>query len=475
MDTLAGMAKPKTKPTRKPKHTQKPKPGSEIAAILSRFEFPHPAGNGLCFDEGGDRLFERGYPNMRFLSDEATAPAVAEKQALSALDAIDPELRITVPRALARAFLLGYRVGPLLFVDETHRKENEKLRDERVAMIRSDRAIDLALLGETLEQPHAWGMGETYSRWRWPKVLYLYEAFLGTDPVARAAASYLVRSAADVKRWGFAGDDPNRRNTVHHAVASAMPWLLLRASPKVASEIRRQLAAVPASKKVPTFIAILHWLGAPGTPPPTHGFETLDGAGLEDRLKVAKFELMWNVGRVVWLLGSERLAGELKISGFDLPRMVDALAPLRDPGVVRLMTLISAQRAGKKPAGDWLQKHAKYTRPIASALAKSSDPKQAAAAKGALELLEAGAIAEAPVMSSEELDATIDRIFAALGKSLRATKDEAKRKDAIRAAHAAYTDARAAAGDPIPEAYFTHRFGDYGLGEFGMLAVAAIS
>lgn len=183
---------------------------------------------------------------------------------------------------------------------------------------------------------------------------------------------------------------------------------------------------------------------------------------------------MWHVARVVWLLGSERLGGDLKIAGFDLPRMVDSLAPLRDPGVVRLMTLISAQRAGRKPAGDWLKAHAKYARPIVAALADAPDAKQAAAARGALELLGADAIEEAPVMSDVELDAAIDRIFAALGKKLRATTDKKKQVAAIRAAYEAYTEARAAAGDPIPEAYFTHRFGDYGLGDFGMLAADAI-
>ena len=451
-----------------------PKPGGSIAAILAKFDFPHPPGPGLCFDAEGDRLFERGYPNVRFLSDEATSAKDAEKHALSALDAIDPELRLTVPRPLARAFLLGYRVGPLLFVDANHPKTNAKLRDERLAMMRSDRAIDLALLEESLEQPHAWGMGDTYSRWRWPKVLYLYEAFLGTDPVARATVSYAVSAAANVKRWGPAGDDPKRRNTVHHYVAAALPWLLLRASPKVAAALRKELAGVPASKKVPTYVDILHWIGGPvGTPPPT-GFETLDGQGLEERLKVSKFELMWHVARVVWLLGSERLGGDLKIAGFDLPRMVDSLAPLRDPGVVRLMTLIIAQRAGRKPAGDWLKAHAKYARPIVAALADAPDAKQAAAARGALELLGADAIEEAPVMSDAELDAAIDRIFAALGKKLRATTDKKKQVAAIRAAYEAYTEARAAAGDPIPEAYFTHRFGDYGLGDFGMLAADAI-
>lgn len=38
----------------------------------------------------------------------------------------------------------------------------------------------------------------------------------------------------------------------------------------------------------------------------------------------------------------------------------------------------------------------------------------------------------------------------------------------------AYAEARLAAGDPIPEAYFTHRFGDFGLDKWAMLAVDVI-
>lgn len=459
----------------KAKAAKPAKGAAAMTALLAPFEFPHRPGKGLCFDAEGDRAFERGYPHLRILSDAKVSTKDAEKIVVTALDAIDPELRVTVPRVIARLFLLGYRIGPLLFVDANHPKVTPQLRDERLALMRSDRAIDLALLEESLEREHAWGMGETYARWRWPKVLYLYEAFLGNTPVLRTIVAYLVRAAADVKRWGFAGQDPKRQNTVHHHIAAAVPWLLLRAEPAVAAEARAALRAVPPSTTVPTYVALLHWIAAgPGTPAPIEGFETLDGTGLVERLAVSKFDLFWHVGRVCWLLGTERLAGDLKIAGFDLPRMVDSVALVRDPGVVRLMTLISAQRAGKKPAGDWLHEHSSYARPIVEALTKSPDAKHAAAAKGALELIGQDAIEEAAVMSDEELEATIARIFMKLGKELLATKDRAAHVKSIRAAYEAYTEARAAAGDPIPEAYFTHRFGDFGLGEFGMLAADSI-
>jgi hypothetical protein len=448
------------------------KKAKTLRDVLAPFGFPRPAGPGLCFDDAGDRLFARGHPHLRLLTDAAIAPAAAEKLALEALDAIDPTLRLAVPRAVARQFLLGYRVAPLLFED---RPGTEAARAERLALMRSDRAIDVALLEESLRQPHAWGMGETYSRWRWPEVLYLYEAFVGSEPVARAVADYLFASATDPDRWGFAANDPNRRNSVHHWIAAAFPWLLLRVEPAVARDLRIRLTEVPRSARVPGFVELLHWIGAPqGSPPPGFALETLEGEGLGAMLASDPHAFVHHAARVAWLFGTERFGEPVKIAGYDLPRLVDSVAPLRDPGIVALITAASAQRAGRKPAGEWLARNAAFARPIVQALTASANAKEAAAATGALELMKATAIEEAPVMSDDDLEYAIQRIFGALEKKLRATKARTRQIKAIREAYEAYIEARAAAGDPIPEAYFTHRFGDFGLGEFGMLAVDAI-
>src|SRR4029079_11535846 len=103
----------------------------------------------------------------------------------------------------------------------------------RAALMRSSREVSVGLLEEALSE-HGVSMGDTYSRWRWPKVLYLYEAFLGTEPVACAVVKHLVRSARDFPRWGDVAHDPNRTNAVHHYLAAALVWLLLRVEPSVA-------------------------------------------------------------------------------------------------------------------------------------------------------------------------------------------------------------------------------------------------
>ncbi|HRI69974.1 MAG TPA: hypothetical protein PK156_37350, partial [Polyangium sp.] len=235
--------------------------------MLAEFGFPSAGGRGLCFTAAGADLFERGYPELRILTDEPVDTEKAVKIAEDALDAIDPCFRLTLPRAIARPFLLGYRVGPLLFVDANHRPENAQLRKERAAMMRSDRPIDQNLLEETLEQ-HGFGMGDTYAGWRWPKVLYIYEHFIGTENVARSVLKFLLLAAKDLKRWGFAGQDPFRTNAAAHCIALTLPWLLRRVEPAVATDIRAALAKVPLPEKMPkqsprAFGAMLHWIANP--------------------------------------------------------------------------------------------------------------------------------------------------------------------------------------------------------------------
>lgn len=59
-------------------------------------------------------------------------------------------------------------------------------------------------------------------------------------------------------------------------------------------------------------------------------------------------------------------------------------------------------------------------------------------------------------------------------RPMSSAESPAKKKAAIRDAYDSYVEVQAASGHPTPEAYFTHRFDDFGLGEHAMLAVDAI-
>lgn len=471
------------------KAAAKKAPKANIRDVLAEFGFPTGPGRGLCFTSAGDDLFERGYPELRFLTDEPVEFERAFKLAEDALDAIDPCFRLAIPRTIARLFLLGYRVGPLLFVDANHRHENAQLRVERAALMRSDRLIDQQLLEETLEK-HGFGMGDTYAAWRWPKVLYLYEAFIGTENVVRSLTKFLLLAAKELKRWGFAGEDPYRTNAAAHYLALTLPWLLRRVKPDVAADIRAQLAKVTAPNNMPkqspvAFGAMLHWVADPKR----EAHETLeylkfplalrrdDGDYVVQESTNPKV-IFWSFARVCWLMGTSLLAEDISLSGQDYPRLVDKLALFRDPGVVRLMGKMAAIRAGKKAAGDWLVEHAGYARPILEKLAKLEDEKESKAAKAALEIMDSvkskGPIAEVPKLDEDSLEKEIETVFNKLGERLRGATNRDAEVAAIRDAYEAYAEARSAAGDPIPEAYFTHRFGDFGLGKWAMLAVDVI-
>jgi hypothetical protein len=154
---------------------------------------------------------------------------------------------------------------------------------------------------------------------------------------------------------------------------------------------------------------------------------------------------------------------------------MEQLSIFRDPGVVRVVAHVSTQRKGVAPAGAFLREHAAYVRPILEALRSVDDPKEQKAVAAALALLDGAEAPKAPKqLTSAQVEAEIARIFEALGVTLRSAPDDAARGDAIRDAYASYAEARAAGGIVLPEAYFTHRFGDFGLGAYAMLAVDAI-
>lgn len=468
----------------------KPKGGaSSVKTALAAHGFPAAGGPGLCFRREDDDLYARGYPSMRFLTDERIPLDDAIKAAEKALDAIDPVFRIRVPRDIARVFLLGYRVGPLLFKDRTNAGAR---RAEREAAMRSNRAIDMALLEEVIEENGWRSSADTYARWRMPEVLYLFEGFLGPETVARAVTRHLVRTGADLRRVAQSADsgrrfDPYETNIAAISVAMALPPLLRRVPPAVASELRASLATLPspddAEKRAPrTYLGILRVIASPTAPPhPCTDLFKLDFALANDDAATLAAEmdrlpqnLTWHAGRALWLLGTSRLGGKLTIGCLDLALLVDEIAPMRDPGVVRLIAKIATQRAGKAAAAVWLRAHADYAAPILESLARVDDPKERSATAAAIELLDTSPAPEAQ-LTEEQVRAEVEKIFLALGDTLRAAKNRKAQVAAILDAYEGYVEVRAAGGDPTPEAYFTHCFGDFDLGQWAMLAVDCLS
>jgi hypothetical protein len=118
-----------------------------------------------------------------------------------------------------------------------------------------------------------------------------------------------------------------------------------------------------------------------------------------------------------------------------------------------------------------LQRHSDYARPILGSLAKVAEDKERAAATAALGLLDSGPPTPIEALSEERVEAELGSLFARLGEELAKTKSKRARVAAIKAAHERYAEIRSAGGDPVPEAYFTHSLGDFGLGEYTPLAI----
>jgi hypothetical protein len=457
---------------------------AQLRAGLARHGFPRPPGPGLGFSPADDALFERGYPNLKILDDTPLEPKAAHDLAERALDAIDPVLRVRVPRALAAPYLRGYRVGPLLFVDRNHPPENESRRARRSEAIRSGDPITVSLLEATLREQVV-GMGkDTYVQWRLAEVLHLYEHFVGSEAVARAVTDHLVQVGTDLSSWGFAGD-PQRTNAAPHSLAMALPWILRRVAPTLATELRGRLGRVKPRAEGTIdprpYFSLLSVLAQPSAPL-SEDLEALAvrlGLAHEQAEPVRRAyerqpkNLVLGPGRLVWLLGSDLLAGPISVTGaLPLP-LLDSVAPLRDPGVVRFAAHLATSRAAAQEVAKWLTEHADYARPILETLAALDDPREKKFAARALELLGGAPLPSAPA-SAQELEREIAQIFSTLGGQLRAGGDREVLMQHIRDAHEAYTEARASVGDPTPDAYFTHRFGDFGLGQWAMLAVDAI-
>jgi hypothetical protein len=456
-----------------------------IAEALTPHGFPSKPGRGLCFDVAGDEAFARGWPNVRRLVDPSPSVPKAIAIAEKALDRIDPSFGIEVPREVARRYLLGYSIGPCLFGDAHHRPENLQRRVRRAELIRSERQVDRALLEETLAS-HARGLGDAYT-WRWPMVIYLFEAFLGADPVADSLVAHLTRAARSEADFGDHYADRFRDNTCLHLIAGTLPWLFMRASNETREALEAQLREVPdpdSEERAPqAFRAQLRAIGARSTAPHPSALLLSWNLALayghreviERILALEGHQLLWDVARVCWAYGTAPLARPLSLPGHDLPRMLETIAPLKDPAVVRVMAHLAALGATKKEAAAWLRAHAAYARPILTALSALDDKKEQRAVAAAL----AAIGSDAPIendrqLTEEEAEAEIGRLFAGLGSSLGKAESVAKKKDLIRAAYDRYVEVQAASGHPTPEAYFTHRFGDFGLGEYGMLAVDAI-
>ncbi|MDI1443550.1 hypothetical protein [Polyangium sp. 6x1] len=373
---------------------------SPIAAALAPHGFPSAPGPGLGFTAEDDERLARGWPEMRVITDEPVKGKAAVRLASKALDAIEHMLPLVMPRAVAARYLVGYSHGPNLFVHPDYPAENAQRREARDAAVAAPPVVDLELLRTTLRAPHARGMGDTYRAWRFREVLFLYEAFLGTEPVARTLTEHLVGEAKRASPWPDLLKIPNRTNAAMHHLALVLPWLLLRLPAAVAAALRAELATVRKPEDVSdeeprAFFALLHALANPSAPLHDSAkalrYELALCAGDADEVARGAslgYTLLWYPARIAWLVGTDIFAGKLTIAVPWLHRIAQELLLVRDPGVVRLIAHVATVRTGKTAAATWLRAHGDYARPILDSLAALPQAKEQRAARAAAALLD---------------------------------------------------------------------------------------
>jgi len=251
--------------------------------------------------------------------------------------------------------------------------------------------------------------------------------------------------------------------------------MLLRTPAEVARECRNTLAqfsprSTADDTKPQYFYELLAWIAHPDGEPPHPHLADLHPVSFERGVQEQRFAFYWNIGRAAWCRGTQAFAGKFHPEAIS-PALIDQVALLRDPGIVRLIAYVATQRVGQASAGEWFRAHADYARPILEALAATGDPKETKAAEAGLALCNQAVTARKPsgIGRSKELAA----IFAYLKSQLGSAKTKKQKISAIESAFETYLDACSAAGEPGD--YFLHEFLEYDLEEWVDIATEIIT
>lgn len=428
-------------------------PKSDPILPVPGLDDPRPG--TFAFTAALDALFARGWPHLRVLTDEAVSEKKAIQLAKKALTEVDPYLPTIVPRDVARRVLIGFA------------KKTLQDRGPMEAAITTDRPVDAALLEEIVGAPLA---RETYV-FRLREITFLLEAFVGTEPVAEAIVAWCARALEQPKLWGdkFFVDHENAN---FRRVLLALGWLRLR----MPEERWRALVAplAKANKKLPLYSRTLRMLvddAAPLDPELTPyaldvAVQRKDAAFL--RAHFANAPYAPTAAERIYALGSEYLL-EADLGGLSqLPkwwqeRMVAELGTIAAPGTVRVIATLLSSRSAGVAARAWLDRRREWVERVALPVldARPADAALVAAVRAAY-----GGAPAPKEASPAELEKELSAMLAGIPAMLKGCDgDPARELAGLKRAFAQYCELRAAMGEVIPEAYFTHMFIDMKFGE----------
>ena len=424
---------------------------------------PVPSGppGRFAFLASDDELFERGWPHLRILTEESVPAKTAVREAKKGFAAGDPYFPTAIPRDVARRYLLGYAAS---------QTEANSQVDKLVA---SDGAVDDAVLAAVLERkvppsPKRHAAGETYA-FRLEEIILCFEAFLGTEPVVQALVAHLVLARENPQWW----DDPQAKgffvdhdHTEVQRVAGMLGWLRFRISLPRWKELVAPLADSHAPK-LPRYSARLRAL-ADDSVALDDASRSLDVAlQRRDRKgvaeQVASEKWFHDDPQVTFVLGPDYLltAPVQKLPQYpkwQQLRLVSELGRIRAPGVARVMAALLPSRSAGSAAASFLEARRDWVEREAMPALAAIDP----GTVSTLRAFYAGAPGTAPPTDKKHLARDLKTLMGGVGAKLSAAKgDPVAELAVLRTVFARYSETRAAQGELIPEAYFTHTLGDY--------------
>ncbi|MBK7395643.1 MAG: hypothetical protein IPJ34_04895 [Myxococcales bacterium] len=469
----------------KPTKTTKAKKSAAAPAVPWPAS-PTPPAAVRAFTPEDDALFARGFPNLHvLLADAGRKPSIAA--ATKALDAIDPELPVHVAADTARRFVAGHLVGGWTY---GHLERGEIVKvPARVTRRKAAIEAGPPLGADTLEAflvrncpcGREWSTelddgrtargsdNETYG-FRLHEIVHLHEAVLGTEPTARLLAEHLLRALADPDSFGFWGQDPFRHNASAHHLACALGTMRWRLAPDVWADVVRPFRGA-ASERLLVYAQLLASI-ADERHAEVPSILALGVALLRrDRATIAahvtgKPRALWNA-EIAWLLGGAPFVGLRpgdirRLPAWKQRRFVDESGRLAMPEIAVLVGMLATSRSARDVACAWLVAHADFAgRALREALPALHEDDRAHA-EAALEVVEGAPATSARTLTEEEVDRELRSLFDALEPSLEACEGDVERERAVmRRTFDRYCEARAAAGDVIPDAYFGHELIDW--------------
>lgn len=399
---------------------------------------------GMAFDSEHEELLRRGWPRLRILSDDPKENSKAEALARKHASGLDPILFVHWPRTAATTYLH-------LFADQNVGNS----ADPKKATVDSSKPIDVDVLDRVLAQ-----LGKLGYDWLMHDALFLAEAFLGPRLCAERTiaalerldfskidrpASWSIVAIGCLELFVLRADD----DALHDEVVERLGAIAKRAGNSlVAARVRLTLEGAKAH---PAVKDLLHY---------NADWLSVDEAHFPKYLSHEYADRLYTpiVARVA---GPGLVPAKLADSARRQPvwkqlERCETFECVKHQFVVELFAGMVGSKGAKGKPEAWLAEHLEFARPTLERLVAESH-REAAALQAILSCSGAAPIATKRKLTARQVDTLVKKAFVALAQAMKTARgNPAAEREAIRATVHAIVEARAEAGEVLPEAHVGH-------------------